>query len=704
MGNEASGPRDDDGQSRGENGANGSSSQQSRSKVATFLRGGASKSNSGRSKALNSYHQDAEGSVSNHHPLHRQNGDVSAHEGNSNQKYPDRQGNARKQRKKNQFSSGNRGDKNRVEQQGGRHLNTPRVPPDHLQPVMFAASRSTSSVRTGPSSVPPRGDISEITMRTGDISMSESMGQGGNQISQGISNDQEQWKNKWFDDTESSDDDDDCSDSDEGNSIGAALTGKHVEGPLIGVTGAPAHQVLRPALDGGHSSSFPMRVENIDDLADLSTFSKDPQQGQLSLPPSHPLYAQYREQSQTTPQHFTKSHNSEENTTSRNCDQINSNYEEPSPAMFFPLLRVLGKGSFGKVVLVQKQNGSKSGGLFAMKILKKTHLQKRGQIERTKTERKVLSVIRHPFIMKLHFAFQTDEKLFFVLDYCAGGELFFHLSRARRFSEKWARFYAGELLLALGHCHDNGIIYRDLKPENVLLDSDGHVKLGDFGLAKDNITHAYRGANSMCGTPEYMAPEILQQLGHGWCVDYWGLGMLVYEMMTGLPPWYTKDRPTLYRRLKSAPLDIPPFFSSKASSFIYSLLQRDPRRRLGVGGKSHVMAHKFFLELDFEHLINRRIDPPIPPCEAWRKHESEYEKNENEVRNNGNDYSHLIKSSDLDVATANFDKQFLRMPVNSHEHHEDANNSEGEVDGQELNENTFVGFTFDEHNTATNSF
>jgi serum/glucocorticoid-regulated kinase 2 len=250
--------------------------------------------------------------------------------------------------------------------------------------------------------------------------------------------------------------------------------------------------------------------------------------------------------------------------------------------MFFPLLRVLGKGSFGKVVLVQKRSGQERGGLFAMKILRKMHLLKRGQIERTRTERKVLAKVDHPFIMKLHFAFQTDEKLFLVLDYCAGGELFFHLSRHRRFPEKYTRFYAAELLLALGHLHQHGIIYRDLKPENVLLDSDGHVKLGDFGLAKAGIKHPYRGAMSMCGTPEYMAPEILQQEGHGFCVDYWGLGMLTYEMMTGLPPWYTTDKSLLYRRLRSAPLDIPRYFAPSVSSYVCSLLRRDPRRRLGV--------------------------------------------------------------------------------------------------------------------------
>jgi serum/glucocorticoid-regulated kinase 2 len=332
-----------------------------------------------------------------------------------------------------------------------------------------------------------------------------------------------------------------------------------------------------------------------------------------------------------------------------------------------------------------------------MKMLRKTYLLKRGQIERTRTERKVLAKVNHPFIMKLHFAFQNDEKLFLVLDYCAGGELFFHLSRHRRFSEKWTRFYAAELLLALGHLHSHGIIYRDLKPENVLLDSDGHVKLGDFGLAKTGIEHPYKGAKSLCGTPEYMAPEVLQQMGHGFCVDYWGLGMLTYEMMTGLPPWYTtEDRAILYQRLKSAPLDIPGFFSPQVSSLVYNLLQRNPRRRLGVRGMRTVMVHDFFHGLDFSDLIYKRIDAPIRPCEGW-------DKSSNQTPKDGIDHlqSHIDSSNesnnvyDLDVATSNFDGTFTRMPVTSLPQEEDQGYSSDEQEGEELNERTFVGFTYD---------
>jgi len=356
-------------------------------------------------------------------------------------------------------------------------------------------------------------------------------------------------------------------------------------------------------------------------------------------------------------------------------------------------------------VLVQKRCGKEKGGLFAMKMLRKTHLYKRGQIERTRTERKVLAMVDHPFIMKLHFAFQNDEKLFLVLDYCAGGELFFHLSRHQRFSEQWTRFYTAELLLAFGHLHSHGIIYRDLKPENVLLDSDGHVKLGDFGLAKTGIKHPCQGAKSRVGTPEYMAPEILQQKGHGFCVDYWGLGMLTYEMMTGLPPWYTTDRNKLLKRLAYAPLDIPTSFSSQLASFITGVLNRDPKSRLGVHGHQSVISHAFFRRLDFKALYRREIDAPILPCEGWKAPKPFIEKNSKARKSlirgmfgntSNNQMLNQLPSDELDAATVNFDKQFTRMALSSVSGNgEEVNSEKGDI-SQELNGNTFIGFTFDD--------
>ena len=386
--------------------------------------------------------------------------------------------------------------------------------------------------------------------------------------------------------------------------------------------------------------------------------------------------------------------------------------DRPSEKMFTSM-RVLGKGSFGKVVLVQKRTGKERGGLFAMKILRKTHLVKRRQIERTKTERKVLALVDHPFIMKLHFAFQSEDKLYLVLDYCPGGELFFHLSRYRRFPERVARFFSAELLLALGHLHKKGIIYRDLKPENVLLDADGHVKLGDFGLAKDRISHPCQGATSMCGTPEYMAPEVLAQAGHGFCVDYWGLGMLTYEMMTGLPPWYTTDRSKLFRRLKSAPLDIPTFFSMESASCVSQLLERNPRKRLGVFGIKSAMQHEFFREIDWRSLRDRRISSPIRPCESWKANQQNQQINNNSGANpasasyhtsaSGEGHTNHLSQNDLDVATANFDQTFTRMALETVDNGGGAEGEAAPDDGkaeEELNADTFVGFTFHENDSG----
>jgi len=391
---------------------------------------------------------------------------------------------------------------------------------------------------------------------------------------------------------------------------------------------------------------------------------------------------------------------------------------KPNVEMFLPLLRVLGKGSFGKVVLVRKRTGKECGGLFAMKILRKGHLVKRRQIERTRTERKVLSVVDHPFIMKLHFAFQTDDKLFLVLDYCPGGELFFHLSRYKRFPERVARFYAAELLLAIGHLHRKGIIYRDLKPENVLLDAEGHVKLGDFGLAKDNIKKPTEGATSMCGTPEYMAPEVLCQSGHGFCVDYWGLGMLIYEMMTGLPPWYTTDRLLLFKRIKRAPLEVPTFFSQPTTSVVRNLLSRDPKLRLGFNGNKSVMDHSFFKEVKFKLLYYKREQALIRPCDGWKElnsnnnissslHTTKQIPNSNAPSTSHHDINHHQSSSSnnlhmdnpeiIDRITLNFDKDFTRLPINTEDNTDIEKQYSGSADGsEELHSDTFVGFTYDD--------
>merc|ERR1712232_1235222 len=201
------------------------------------------------------------------------------------------------------------------------------------------------------------------------------------------------------------------------------------------------------------------------------------------------------------------------------------------------------------------------------------------QVEHTKSERKVLEVASHPFIVTLHYAFQTPKKLYMVLEYCPGGELFFHLSRAGRFSEARCKFYSSEILLAVEYLHRLNIIYRDLKPENILLDAQGHVKLTDFGLSKEGIQDNF-SAKSMCGTPEYLAPEILDKRGHGRAVDWYSTGALMYEMLTGLPPFYTRNRDKLFEAIRKGELNYPPYVAPVAKGVLQSLLLRDPSKRL----------------------------------------------------------------------------------------------------------------------------
>jgi serine/threonine protein kinase len=281
----------------------------------------------------------------------------------------------------------------------------------------------------------------------------------------------------------------------------------------------------------------------------------------------------------------------------------------------YTLLKVLGKGSFGKVLLVRKKANDR---LYAMKVLRKDLVVKRRQVAHTKTERLILSEIDSPFVIKLHAAFQCDSMLYLVLDYCPGGELFFHLNRAGVFPENVTRFYAAELVLALADLHQGDVVYRDLKPENVLLDHAGHVKLADFGLCKREVSSSTSGCHSLCGTPEYLAPEILSRTGHGKSVDWWALGMLVFEMFTGLPPWYAKDRRQLLLNLRAAPVSdlvFPPNVSAAGKDFVLRLLNRDPSTRLGTaGGALELQQHPFFFGLDWTELREKKTPVPIKPC------------------------------------------------------------------------------------------
>nr|AAA64341.1 cAMP-dependent protein kinase [Lingulodinium polyedra] len=319
----------------------------------------------------------------------------------------------------------------------------------------------------------------------------------------------------------------------------------------------------------------------------------------------------------------------------------------------FTLVKVLGKGSYGKVMLVR---GAQDNRLYAMKMLRKENVIKRNQVEHTKTERSVLETVSHPFIVTLHYAFQTPKKLYMVMEYCPGGELFFHLSRAGRFSEGRTRFYVAETSSAVAYLHQLNVIYRDLKPENLLIDGEGHAKITDFGLRKEGIQDNH-SAMTMCGTPEYLAPEILDKKGHGKAVDWYSVGALTYEMLTGLPPFYTKDLQKLFDRIRRGELTYPDYVSVLAKEFLRALLQRNPDARLagGVPGGDEVKGHEFFGGLDWVALEKRAIPPPFKPTFGGQKEDDVvkyFEKDfvgqpvvNSEVGEGGRDLGHLEAST-----------------------------------------------------------
>ncbi|XP_055570480.1 ribosomal protein S6 kinase alpha-2 isoform X1 [Falco biarmicus] len=292
---------------------------------------------------------------------------------------------------------------------------------------------------------------------------------------------------------------------------------------------------------------------------------------------------------------------------------VKEGFEKADPSQF-ELLKVLGQGSYGKVFLVRKIKGSDAGQLYAMKVLKKATLKVRDRV-RSKMERDILAEVNHPFIVKLHYAFQTEGKLYLILDFLRGGDLFTRLSKEVMFTEEDVKFYLAELALALDHLHGLGIIYRDLKPENILLDEEGHIKVTDFGLSKEAIDHDKR-AYSFCGTIEYMAPEVVNRRGHTQSADWWSFGVLMFEMLTGSLPFQGKDRKETMALILKAKLGMPQFLSIEAQSLLRALFKRNPSNRLGAGfdGVEEIKRHPFFVTIDWNKLYRKEIKPPFKPA------------------------------------------------------------------------------------------
>jgi serine/threonine protein kinase len=254
-----------------------------------------------------------------------------------------------------------------------------------------------------------------------------------------------------------------------------------------------------------------------------------------------------------------------------------------------------------------------STGIYALKSMDKSLIAQCRQADYVMNEQEILTSIDHPFIMKMHYSFTTKNYLNLVLDFCPGGELFFHIVKMKRLQENVAKFYIAEIILAIEHLHDNDILYRDLKPENVLIDYDGHIKLTDFGLSAMGFTK-HSKSDIFCGSPEYMTPEMILKDDYTRMIDYYAIGALLYEMIGGIPPFYSKKRKVLFDNIVNKEINFYKEFSSKARDLIKKLLIKDPNKRIGsTNGMKDVKNHAFFREMDWDLLYNKNIVPPYKP-------------------------------------------------------------------------------------------
>ncbi|TEA16231.1 Serine/threonine-protein kinase SCH9 [Colletotrichum sidae] len=281
----------------------------------------------------------------------------------------------------------------------------------------------------------------------------------------------------------------------------------------------------------------------------------------------------------------------------------------------FQILKLIGKGTFGQVYQVRKKDTER---IYAMKVLSKKVIVQKKEVAHTVGERNILvrtAMSDSPFIVGLKFSFQTPSDLYLVTDYMSGGELFWHLQKEGRFDERRAKFYIAELILAIQHLHNNDIVYRDLKPENILLDANGHIALCDFGLSKANLTKNDT-TNTFCGTTEYLAPEVLlDESGYTKMVDFWSLGVLVFEMCCGWSPFYAEDTQQMYKNIAFGKVRFPrDTLSQEGRNFVKGLLNRNPKHRLGATDDAEELKrHPFFGDIDWELLTKKLITPPFKP-------------------------------------------------------------------------------------------
>jgi len=281
----------------------------------------------------------------------------------------------------------------------------------------------------------------------------------------------------------------------------------------------------------------------------------------------------------------------------------------------FEFLKVLGKGTYGKVILCRERA---TMNLYAMKIIKKEMVIFNDNIHQILAEKRVLQKTSHPFLLNLKYSFTTCDRLCLVTEFVNGGELYFQLARELKqgnpFTEDRARFYGAEIISALEYLHTNAIIHRDLKLENILLDKDGHIRIIDFGLCKENIQWNCE-TTTLCGTPEYRAPEIIVHDYYGKVVDWWAFGIIMCEMLVGKNPFYHDDRDVMFENVLEVNIIFPRWLSPGAKDLLSGLLNKEPNNRLGSGeeGSNLIKNHEFFESIDWNDLVQKRVTPPFKP-------------------------------------------------------------------------------------------